>query len=240
MGTRHDFIHFVVFWFSWKDHYIINILRLLHNNDGVATNGSHKVFNQKLTGLSQAWVRVLVVLCKCYQRNWLSQKVGPTQTLKHGHNSFPSQKEEKQRTRFCLLAGWVGAAVRSLSEVWRWWLLSLSSIKWNFLTKNSLQLHTMSVSGIFPLYMCGKYIQCSAVGGDADGKPLECSMIAPGQGINPLQFTKLHNKTISKHFYESPTFASLCPAKKGCWSKKSLAVGWSQSRQQYTVTVITE
>ena len=54
------------------------------------------------------------------------------------------------------------------------------------------------------------------------GEPLECSMIAPGQSINPLQFTKLHNKTISKHFYESPTFASLCPAEKGCWSKNSL------------------
>ena len=63
------------------------------------------------------------------------------------------------------------------------------------------------------------------------GEPLECSMIAPGQSINPLQFRKLHNKTISKHFYESPTFASLCPAWKGCWSwsKKSLATGWSQS-----------
>ena len=60
-------------------------------------------------------------------------------------------------------------------------------------------------------------------------------MIAPGQSINPLQFTKLHNKTISKHFYESPTFASLCPAEKGCWSKNSLAAGWSQSRQQYRI-----
>ena len=54
------------------------------------------------------------------------------------------------------------------------------------------------------------------------GEPLECSMIAPGQSINPLQFTKLHNKTISKHFYESPTFASLRPAGMGCWSKNSL------------------
>ena len=51
LGTRHDFIHFVVFWFSWKDHHIINILRLLHNNNGVATSGSRKVFNQKVTVL---------------------------------------------------------------------------------------------------------------------------------------------------------------------------------------------
>ena len=64
LGTRHDFIHFVVFWFSWEDHQIINILRLLYNNDGVARTGSRKVFNQKLTVLSEALVRVLVVLCK--------------------------------------------------------------------------------------------------------------------------------------------------------------------------------
>ena len=32
---------------------------------------------------------------------------------------------------------------------------------------------------------------------NADEKFRQCSMMAAGQGINPLKFTKLHNKTIS-------------------------------------------
>ena len=39
----------------------------------------------------------------------------------------------------------------------------------------------------------------------------ECCMIAGGQDINPLKFTKLHNKTISYHFYESKTQAQPLP-----------------------------
>ena len=47
------------------------------------------------------------------------------------------------------------------------------------------------------------------------GKPLECSMIAPGQSINPLQFTKLHNKTISKHFYDEPNLCLPLASREG-------------------------
>ena len=52
----------------------------------------------------------------------------------------------------------------------------------------------------------------------------QCSMIAAGQSINPLKFTKLHNKTISKHFYESKTQAQPLPpvssSEKGWQCKK--------------------
>ena len=68
---------------------IINILSRLYDNNGVASNGSRKVFNQKVSVLSQASLEealtdVNIILCKSFPKNWLS-RVESHPNINHGH-----------------------------------------------------------------------------------------------------------------------------------------------------------
>ena len=81
---------------------------------------------------------------------------------------FFSQSERRKTKNQVLSPGWLGGGRGQISlKV----VASLSFIHQVELFDKQFFAATMSVSGIIPLYMCGKYIQCSAVGGDADGKP---------------------------------------------------------------------